>query len=135
MIYEIRSMNKTIKQFTDLYTWQESHKLVLMIYQMIKNFPKEEIFALSDQMRRASVSITSNIAEGFGRQTIKEKVQFYYQAQGSLTEIKNQLIIAKDIGYLLPSDFSNIFQQQQADISHQLLQGLITKSKSFIHKS
>jgi len=104
-----------------------------MIYKMIKNFPKEEIFALSDQMRRASVSITSNIAEGFGRQTIKEKVQFYYQAQGSLTEIKNQLIIAKDIGYLSSSDFSNIFQQ--ADVSHQLLQGLITKSKSFIHKS
>jgi four helix bundle protein len=125
-------MNNIIKQFTDLYTWQESHKLVLMIYKMIKNFPKEETFALSDQMRRASVSITSNIAEGFGRQTIKEKIQFYYQAQGSLTEIKNQLIVAKDIGYLSLDDFSNIFQQ--ADTSHQLLQGLISKSKTFIKK-
>lgn len=125
-------MNNTIKQFTDLHTWQESHHLVLMIYKIIKNFPKEEMFALSDQMRRASVSITSNIAEGFGRQTIKEKIQFYYQAQGSLVEIKNQLIIAKDIGYLNKDDYLNVFRQ--ADISHQLLQGLITKSKSFIKK-
>ena len=74
-------MNNTInpiKDFTDLFSWKESHKLILMIYKMLKKFPKEENFALSDQMRRASVSITSNIAEGFGRQTIKEKIQFYY---------------------------------------------------------
>lgn len=127
-------MNNTIKSFTDLNAWKENHQLVLMIYQLVKNFPKEETFALSDQMRRAAVSITSNIAEGFGRQTIKEKIQFYYQAQGSLTEIKNQLIIAKDIGYIKDEFFNTV--SAQANIGHQLLQGLITKSKTFlIHKS
>ena len=68
-------MNKKIKDFTDLTTWQESHKLVLMIYKVTGNFPKKETFSLVDQMRRAATSVTSNIAEGFGRQTYKEKVQ------------------------------------------------------------
>lgn len=126
----MNNTNNTIKDFIDLYSWQESHKLVLMIYKIIKKFPKEETFALSDQMRRASVSITSNIAEGFGRQTIKEKIQFYYQAQGSLSEIKNQLLISKDLNYISSNEFTEIFNQ--ANLSHQLLHGLIKKSKSFI---
>ena len=124
-------MNNTIKSFTDLNTWKEGHQLVLMIYKLLKKYPKEETFALCDQMRRASISITSNIAEGFGRQTIKEKIQFYYQAQGSLTEIKNQLIASKDLNYISQNEFDAIINQ--ANIAHQLLQGLITKSKSFIH--
>lgn len=126
-------MNNSIKTFTDLNAWKESHQLVLMVYKLIKEFPKEEQFALCDQMRRASISITSNIAEGFGRQTIKEKIQFYYQAQGSLTEIKNQLLTAKDLGYLKSDKFDQT--ATQANIAHQLLQGLITKSKTFLHKS
>lgn len=125
-------MNK-IKSFTDLKAWQESHKLVLMVYRICQTFPKSELFALSDQMRRAAVSITNNIAEGFGRQTLKEKTQFYYQAQGSLIEIKNQLIIAKDIKYITKEKFYEI--ALQANDSHKLLQGLIQKTKSFILKS
>ena len=88
-----------IKTFTDLIAWQESHKLVLLIYEETKKFPKEEIFILTSQMRRAAISITSNIAEGFGRRSYKEKVQFYYLAQSSLTELKNQIITSKDIKY------------------------------------
>lgn len=126
-------MNNPIRSFTDLNTWQENHQLVLMIYKLLKKYPQEEQFALCNQMRRASISITSNIAEGFGRQTIKEKIQYYYQAQGSLTEIKNQLITSKDLGYINQEEFLKIINQ--ANIGHQLLQGLITKSKSFIHKS
>ena len=122
--------HQKIKEFTDLYVWQESHKLVLSIYQALNHFPPEENFALSNQMRRAAVSITSNIAEGFGRQTLKEKIQFYYQSQGSLSEIKNQLIIARDLGYLSSSSFNEIISQ--ANLSHQLLQGLIKKSKTFL---
>lgn len=126
-------MNKTIKEFTDLHTWQENHKLALLIYKATQLFPKGETFALVDQMRRAVISVTSNIAEGFGRQTIKEKVQFYYQAQGSLTEIKNQLIFSRDIGYLNREMYNQVINQ--ANLGHQLLQGLIRKTKSFIHKS
>ena len=121
--------NNKIQEFTNLYSWQESHKLVLMIYKMIKKFPKEETFALSDQLRRASVSITSNIAEGFGRQTLKEKIQFYYQAQGSLSEIKNQLIISSDLNYINKIEFTEIFNQ--ANLSHKLIHGLIKKTKSY----
>jgi len=120
-----------IKTFTDLNAWKESHGLVLFLYKVTKKFPKEEMFGLTSQMQRAAVSVTSNIAEGFGRQTYKEKVQFYYVAQGSLTELKNQIIIAKDIGYLEIADFQQL--DKQSNISHQLLQGLITKSKTFIN--
>jgi four helix bundle protein len=82
-------------------------------------------------MRRAVASVTSNIAEGFGRQGYKEKIQFYYLAQGSLIELKNQLFIAKDVNYLSLSEFDQTMEQ--ANKTHQLLQGLITKSKSFLN--
>lgn len=122
-------MNK-IREFTDLLAWQEAHKLVLLIYNVTKNFPKEELYSLTDQIRRASVSITSNIAEGFGRQSYKEKIQFYYLAQGSLVEVKNQIIIAKDVGYLQLNVYESI--KLQSETAHRLLQGLIKKSKSFL---
>jgi len=122
-------MNK-IREFTDLLAWQEAHELVLLIYKVTKDFPREELYSLTDQIRRASVSITSNIAEGFGRQSYKEKIQFYYLAQGSLVEVKNQIIIAKDVGYLQSSVYEDI--KLQSETAHRLLQGLIKKSKSFL---
>jgi len=120
-----------IKEFTDLISWQEGHKSVLLVYKMCANFPKSEVFGLTSQMQRSAVSITSNIAEGFGRQTIKEKIQFYYLAQGSLVELKNQLLIARDVNYINEEIFGTI--SKQLNITHKLLQGLITKSKSFLN--
>jgi len=131
---EIRKTNRNkgpkIVSFTSLKTWQEGHSLVLLVYQVTKKFPKSENFCLIDQMRRAVISITSNIAEGFGRQGYKERVRFLYLAQGSLTELKNQIIVAKDIGYLTEKDINQLVEQ--ANITHRLLGGLIKKSKSFI---
>lgn len=126
-------MNTPIRDFTDLLAWQEGHKLVLEIYKLTKKFPKDEVFGLVSQMRRAAVSITSNIAEGFGRQEYKEKVQFFFISQGSLIELKDQLFIARDIHYINSSEFVEV--SEQANQTHKLLQGLITKSKSFIAKS
>ena len=123
--------SKKIKEFTDLLSWQESHKLVLLVYKVTKAFPKEEMFGLTSQMRRAAISVTSNIAEGFGRQGYREKVQFYYLAQGSLTELKNQLIATRDIGFLNLSDYGML--DAQAKVAHSLLQGLISKSKTFLN--
>lgn len=123
--------NTKIKSFTDLTVWQEGHKLVVAIYKVTDKFPKKETYSLIDQMRRCATSITSNIAEGFGRQTYKEKVQFYYQAQGSLTELKNQLLIARDVGYLDPKTFKEL--AEKANLVYQLLAGLIRKSKTFIN--
>jgi four helix bundle protein len=129
---QINNKYKKIASFTDLIVWQEGHKLVVLIYTLTKTFPKEEKYSLVDQMRRAATSVTSNIAEGFGRQTYKEKVQFYYQAKGSLTELKNQIFIAKDINYLNQDQI--VWLMKQSNCVDQLLQGLIKKSKTFINR-
>lgn len=123
--------NGKITSFTDLLAWQEGHKLVILLYEHTKHFPAREAYSLTDQMRRAATSITSNIAEGFGRQGYKEKIQFYYLSQGSLNELKNQLLIARDVGYLINTEYESILLQ--ADQTHRLLQGLITKTKTFLN--
>jgi len=118
---------KKIAKFTDLIAWQEGHKLVLMIYKVTKEFPKEERYCLIDQMRRAVISITSNIAEGFSRKSSKEKSQFYKMTQGSLLELQNQLIISRDIKYLNKEDFSKI--ADQTVIVHKLINGLLKATR------
>lgn len=125
-------MNKEgkIRSFTDLLVWQEGHKFVVTIIKETRNFPKDEQYGLTSQMRRAAVSITSNIAEGFGRQGSKEKLHFYYISQGSLTEVKNQLLIAKDVEYIKQGIFKEL--ADQANQVHRLLQGLIKKTKTFL---
>lgn len=90
----------TIHNFTDLDAWKESQKLVILVYRTTKNFPSDERFGLTDQIRRASVSVVSNIAEGFGRNSGKDKAQFYAVAKGSLLEVESQLLVAKDLGFL-----------------------------------
>lgn len=119
-----------IKTFTDLYAWQEGHKLVLMIYDITKKFPNHEMFGLTNQMRRCTVSITSNIAEGFSRQSYREKVQFYSISISSLTELQNQLLIARDVSYILKEIFDTV--ATQAIKVHRIINGLIKSSKSFI---
>ncbi len=100
-----------IKSFTDLIAWKESHVLVLMIYTATEKFPKEEIFGLTNQIRRAAVSITSNIAEGFSRVGVDDKKKFYAIALGSLTEVQNQILIGRDLHYIPSNEFSKIAQQ------------------------
>lgn len=119
---------QTIKSFTDLNTWKEGHKLVLTIYKITQLFPSYEKFGLSNQVQRATVSITSNIAEGFSRNSNKEKVQFYYTALGSLTEVQNQLLIARDLGYINQKIFSDI--ALQTVIVSKLTNGLIKSLKN-----
>lgn len=116
-----------IQSFTDLNAWKKGHVLVLMIYKITKNFLKEELYGLTDQIRRAAVSITSNIAEGFSRTSYKEKTQFYATAMGSLTEVQSQLMIAKDIGYVPEEAFTEIMDQ--ATTVSNILGGLIKNSK------
>ena len=124
---------KKIKSFTDLNAWKEAHNLVLLIYRVTKGFPKEEQFGLINQLRRAVVSITSNIAEGFSRNSYKEKSQFYSMALGSLTEVQNKLIIARDLGYITKEDFRAL--AEQTITINKLLNGLIKKSRTMIHDS
>lgn len=116
-----------IKSFTDLYAWQEGHKLVLAIYKITKSFPSEERFGLIDQMRRCVVSITSNIAEGFSRRTIKEKGQFFYMALGSITELQNQLLIVRDLNYIDNKVFHDL--AARTITLSKLVNGLIKSSR------
>lgn len=124
---------QTIHTFTDLIVWQEGHRLVIAVYKITGTFPAKEMYSLIDQMRRAASSVTNNIAEGFGRHGYKEKLQFYYLSQGSLTELKNQLLIARDVGYLNNKDYDALVAL--ANQTHKLLQGLLTKTKEIINTS
>jgi four helix bundle protein len=89
-----------IQHFTHLLVWQKGYTLALDIYRITKTFPNDEKFALVDQLRRACVSITSNIAEGFGRDKPNDKSHFYTMALGSVYEIQSQILIAKGLGYV-----------------------------------
>jgi len=148
-----------IKTFTDLNSWKESHKLVLLIYNSIQEhsavycgdelnadmsssfggiprslerggchkltnkFPAKEDYALTSQMRRASVSITSNIAEGFSRRGKKEKMLFYSMSLGSVTELQSQLLVARDVEYINIEEYK--LSINQTVVVHKLINGLI----------
>lgn len=112
-----------IQSFTGLNSWREAHQFVLMIYKVSKKFPPDERFGLTNQIQRAAVSISSNIAEGFSRRSKKEKIQFYHISLGSLTEVQNQLLIAKDLLYMEPRQFSSL--AEQSVVVSKLINGLL----------
>jgi len=89
-----------MKTHKDLEVWKISIEMVTKIYQITHGFPKEELYGLTNQIRRAAVSVPSNIAEGAGRKSNKEFLQFLYYANGSLSELETQLIIANNLKYI-----------------------------------
>lgn len=97
-----------IRSFKDLLVWQKSHRLVLEIYRITNYFPRTEIYGLISQMRRAAVSIVSNLVEGFKRRTVKDSIHFYNIADGSIEELKYQLLLSKDLNYITPEIFQKI---------------------------
>ncbi len=101
-------MSQTIKHFKELFVWQKAHELTLLVYRTTGEFPHKEQYALVDQMRRASISIGSNIAEGFSRLSIPDKIHFFVMSKGSLTELENQVFVANDVGYLDKSIFEQL---------------------------
>ena len=93
-------MNRTpSRSFQDLIVWQKAHKFVLSVYLSTKTFPKEEVYALTSQFRRAAVSIAANIAEGFRKTGRSDKARFMNISQGSIEECRYYLILARDLGY------------------------------------
>jgi four helix bundle protein len=117
-----------MKCHKDLHVWQKSIELVTDIYTLTKEFPKEELFGLTSQLRRAAVSIPSNIAEGSARNHNKEFIQFLYIAQGSCAEIETQLIIAKNLN-LISENTLKLLTERIADIRNMLV-GLIKSLKA-----
>ena len=114
-----------IRHFRQLEAWQEAHKLVLMVYQVTKGFPSDERFGLVSQMRRAVVSVPANIAEGFKRRGIRDKIRFYNVAEGSLEELKYFFILSEDLGYIS----SNGELMAQSETVGRLLNGLISSTE------
>ena len=100
-----------MQNFKDLLLWQEAHQLTLKIYESSKNFPKEEIFGVTSQLRRAATSIPCNIAEGCGRYTQKDFANFLQIALGSTNETDYLTLLAKDLNYLAEDKFLTLQEQ------------------------
>ena len=99
-----------IKSFTELTVWQRSHELSLEVYKLTAGFPRSEMFGIVSQVRRASVSVSANIAQGFGRRTTRELLRSLQIAAGELEETQHFLILSRDLGYIAVPSFGKITQ-------------------------
>ncbi|HET6924884.1 MAG TPA: four helix bundle protein [Candidatus Saccharimonadales bacterium] len=119
-----------VRTFRDLRVWQAAYDMTVALYRQCEQFPKHELYALTNQMTRAAVSVCSNIAEGFGRRSLREKDQFYAMANGSLTELENQLLICRGVGYITSAQFLDL--QRRCYATHKMLVALqnVNRSKS-----
>jgi four helix bundle protein len=113
--------------YTELDVWKYSRKLVKEVYLLTKNFPKEELYALTNQIRRSSISVPSNIAEGIGRQSNKETIHFLYIAKGSLQEVETQLYLSFDLDYISEEQLKSILEKIISN--KKLLNGFINYYK------
>lgn len=118
---------ENLDSFEKLLAWQEARWLAKKTYVLTRKFPKDELFALTSQMRRASSSIPANIAEGFSRQTIPDKLHFYTIAAGSLTELQSFSYTAMDVGYFDEKVRLSLYNQSVK--AHKLLIGLIKSTQ------
>ncbi|MAG11989.1 MAG: diversity-generating retroelement protein bAvd family protein [Parcubacteria group bacterium] len=119
-----------MREFFDLDAWKKAHALTLKIYCITKQFPKDEIFGVTSQLRRSSSSVAANIAEGFGRFHFKDKQLFYFQARGSVVEVQNFLFLARDLEYIDIVTFQDIMKKA-VDVK-RLVNGLIRAVKKQI---
>ena len=112
-----------LKNYKELKVWQKSYQLCLEVYKITKKFPKDETYGLISQIRRAAVSVPSNIAEGYGRKTTGEYIHALYIAYGSICELETQILISRDLDYIEPEAF-NVLQREIGDVE-RMLKGLI----------
>ncbi|KIQ21805.1 S23 ribosomal protein [Flavobacterium sp. MEB061] len=119
-----------MSHFRKILVWQKSISLVTKIYKATNTFPKEEMFGLTSQIRRSSISIPSNIAEGSGRESTKDFLRFLYISLGSIFEMQTQLEIAKNIIYIKEEEFNNLYEDSRE--IERMLASLIRKLKDTI---
>ncbi|MDP4011340.1 MAG: four helix bundle protein [Candidatus Roizmanbacteria bacterium] len=117
-----------IRDFRDIKVWQKSHNLTLQIYKITKQFPKEEIYSLTSQMRRAASSVTANIVEGFSRRSQKDQLHFYNISDASLAELRYHVLLSFDLGYIDKEHFQNL--QSVINEVGKMLNGWIQSQKS-----
>lgn len=113
--------------FKGLKVWQKAYELALEIYKATKRFPKAELYGLINQLQRAAVSVSANIAEGYERQHRKEYIQFLMIAKGSLGEVETYLMFSKDLGYITETEYRKLDDIRQE--VGKLLRGLINSLK------
>ncbi len=113
----------SIQSYQDLRVWQEAMALAETVYRMTKRFPKDELFGLTSQMRRASVSIPANIAEGYGREITGAYIQFLRVSQGSLKELETHALLANRVGILAELDMKMVLSSAEA--TGKMLRALI----------
>jgi len=113
--------------YTELDVWKYSRELVKLVYLLTKSFPKEELYGLTNQIRRCAISIPSNIAEGIGRQSNKETIHFLYIAKGSLQEVETQLYLSFDLDYISEVELNGILEKVVSN--KKLLNGFINYYK------
>ena len=123
----IDSPSTYIPGYKNLEVWKQADELAVLIYQITKGYPKEELFGLTSQMRRCAISVPANIVEGYGRRTLKDKNQFYYIARGSLNELEYYLDISFRLNYLTRVDYEKA--KNLRDRVGKLLHGLIQSVK------
>lgn len=116
--------------FEKLIAWQKSRELALLIFKTTKQFPKDELFGLSSQMRRCSISISSNLAEGSGRNSFKDKARFTEIAFSSSLELLNQMILSFDFEYITESEYLQI--REKITEVNMLIDGLYKSQKANI---
>jgi four helix bundle protein len=116
-----------VKNYRDLIVWQKAMGLVIEIYQHTKSFPEEERYGLTSQLRRSSVSLPSNMAEGYGRNSTQDYIRFLRIANGSLFELQTQLEIARNLNMLSEESFSVLFEMSRE--IERMLSSLINKIK------
>lgn len=120
------------ESYRDLIAWQKAKAVALDVYFCTRKFPKDEIYGLTSQMRRAAVSVPSNIAEGKGRYSQKEFVQFLYRARGSLLELETQLSIARELEYIDLPTFKSI--EAKTEELGRILNGLVNRFQTHIER-
>lgn len=108
-----------MRNFKELKVWQKSHNLTLSVYKATDSFPREEVYGLTSQIRRASVSIPANIAEGCGRHGEAELSRFFQIAMGSASELEYHLLLAHDLGFLKESDYHQL-EREVCEIKRML---------------
>jgi len=122
-----------INKFEDIKAWQLARELVKQVYKLTSSGKFQKDFGLKDQIRRAAISVMSNISEGFERNSINEFIQFLYIARGSAGEVRSQLYIALDLGYISKADFQEIFSK--AEETSKAIFGFIKYLKSLKNNS
>lgn len=113
--------------YTELDVWKYARELVKLVYQLTKGFPQDELYSLTNQIRRSVISVPSNIAEGVGRQSNKETIHFLFIAKGSLNEVETQLYLSFDLGYMSEIELKNILEKVISN--KKLLNGFINYYK------